>query len=365
MMDRMRDPPSSRPRRARRALLDQAGGHDCVEDEAVEERPGPISPGEGRAAPLLDDEPLVAARTDDEAGTAAGAADVMASSDEDDVVVPPGLPPGRFLDLEGRGAAWVRVDDDARGRVDVLLVHGWTVTADATFAPSYPALARRYRVIAPDLRGHGRGLPAHRGVTLETLADDLAATLDAVDSRRAVVVGYSMGGAVAQLLWRRHPEKVAGLVLCSTAQHFQGGPGSDVWYRGQAVLAPVIRAYPGPARARMVQAVNAKVADGPHADWFRRELLRSDPAALLQVGAALGRFRSTEWIGEVDVPTASIITTLDQTVPAQRQRNLAAAIEDTRVYEVSGPHNSAATRPAEWVAALRRALDDLVERLPR
>lgn len=345
--------PGSRP-----SPTDQAGAPGWTEASQVDDQPVPIPPGVGRAAPLVDD------GTPDEVGTAAAVLDDVSVAVDDEIVDPPGLPPGRFLELEGRGAAWVRADEAAQGRADVLLVHGWTVTADATFAPSYPALAGRYRVIAPDLRGHGRGLPAGRGLTLETVADDLAATMDAVGSRRAIVVGYSMGGAVAQLLWQRHREKVAGLVLCSTARHFQGGPGSDVWYRGQAVLAPVVGAFPGQARARMAQAVEQKVADGPYAAWFRRELLRSDPASLLRVGAALGRFRSTEWIGEVDVPTAVIITTLDRTVAPGRQRSLAAAIAGARVYEVAGPHNAAATRPAEWVGALRRALDDLVDRSP-
>lgn len=348
--------PGSRPSPA-----DQAGALGRTEAPRVDDRSAPIPPGVGRAAPLVDGGPPDHGKTVVDDASVVVDAPVPA---DDDVVDPPGLPPGRFLELEGRGATWVRADETAQGRVDVLLVHGWTVTADATFAPSYPALAERYRVIAPDLRGHGRGLPAGPGLTLETLADDLAATLDAVGSRRAVVVGYSMGGAVAQLLWQRHREKVAGLVLCSTARHFQGGPGSDIWYRGQAVLAPVVEAFPGQARARMVQAVEQKVADGPYAAWFRRELLRSDPADLLRVGAALGRFRSTEWVGEVDVPTAVIITTLDRTVAPGRQRRLAAAIAGARVYEVAGPHNAAATRPEEWVSALRRALDDLVDRLP-
>jgi pimeloyl-ACP methyl ester carboxylesterase len=175
------------------------------------------------------------------------------------------------------------------------------------------------------------------------------------------VVGYSMGGAVAQLLWRRHPDRVAGLVLCSTALHFQGGPVTDLLYRGQGWVAPVIRAWPGPARARMIQAVNGKVSDGPYAAWFRRELLRSDPSALLRVGSALGRFRSSGWIGRVDVPTAVIVTTHDHTVPTRRQRNLAAAIPGAAVYDVSGPHNSAVTRSDVWVPTLRRALDGLTD----
>lgn len=274
-------------------------------------------------------------------------------------VAPPGLPPGREIDIPGRGTGFVRLDPEPAGRREVLVVHGWTVTADTTFAPSYPALADRYRVIAPDLRGHGRGPRVPGRLRLEDLADDLAATLDAVGVERVTVVGYSLGGAVAQALWRRHPDRVDGLVLCSTARHFQTGPIGDLWYRSQSWVAPLVRAWPGPARSRMQRAVDAKINEGPHAEWFRQELLRSDPHALLQVGAALGRFRSNAWIGQVDVPTAVVVTTKDRTVPHRRQRGLAAAIPGARVHEVEGPHNAAVTQPDAWVPTLRRALDEV------
>jgi len=280
---------------------------------------------------------------------------------DDAVVAPRALPPGRTVARPDGGRIFVRADLDgpADGRTPVLLIHGWTVTADTTFAPTYSTLAERYRVIAPDLRGHGQSSPARRGVRLEDLADDCSAVLDALGVERAIVVGYSLGGAVAQALWQRHREKVAGLVLCSTARHFQSGPVGDLWYRGQAWIAPAVKAFPGPARARLVRAVNGKVADGPYAAWYRRELLRGDPPSLLRIGAALGRFRSNPWIGDVDVPTAAVITTRDRTVPTRRQRGLAAAIPGCRTYEVAGPHNSSVTIPDVWVPQLRHALDGL------
>lgn len=278
----------------------------------------------------------------------------------DAVLPPPGLPPARTVTLRDGAEIAVRADlDGADDRPVVLLVHGWTVTADTTFAPTYPALADGYRVVAPDLRGHGGSSPARRGVRLEDLADDCAEVLRALGVDRAIVVGYSLGGAVAQAVWHRHRDLVSGLVVCSTARHFQTGPMGDLWYRGQSWIAPVVKAYPGPARSRMVRAVNGKVADGPYAAWYRRELLRSDPASLLRVGAALGRFRSNRWIGEVDVPAAAVITTKDRTVPTRRQRGLAAAIPGCTVHEVAGPHNSAVTKVDEWVPALRSAIDDL------
>ncbi|HEU5149716.1 MAG TPA: alpha/beta hydrolase [Iamia sp.] len=280
---------------------------------------------------------------------------------DEEVRVPVGMPPVRTVARPDGGTTSVRADLGEAGdeRPAVLLVHGWTVTADTTFAPCYPALADRYRVVAPDLRGHGHSSPAPHGTRLEDLADDCAAVLDALAVERAIVVGYSLGGAVAQLLWLRHRERVAGLVVCSTARHFQTGPVGDLWYRGQSWIAPAVRAFPGPARARMQRAVHGKVGPGPYAAWYRQELLRGDPPSLLRLGAALGRFRSNRWIGEVDVPAAAIVTTEDRTVPTRRQRGLAAAIPGCTVYEVAGPHNSAVSIPDVWVPQLRAALDGL------
>jgi len=252
----------------------------------------------------------------------------------------PPLPPGGPLDLPG-GTTFVRDTGGPPGAPVLLLLHGWAVTADLNWFRAYEPLARHHRVVALDHRGHGRGIRPPGGVVrLSDCADDAAAVLDALGIRRATVVGYSMGGAVAQLLWRRHPGKVAGLVLASTARHFQGGPITDLWYRSYTPLARMARAADRPARAVVRRRVDRRVADDERAEWMRAELLRADPAGLLTSMRSLGRFRSNPWIGEVDVPTAVVITTKDRTVPARNQRRLAAAIPGARCAEVVGPHDS-------------------------
>lgn len=243
------------------------------------------------------------------------------------------------------------------GTAAVVLLHGWTVTADVSWFPTYGPLGRHHRVIAPDLRGHGRGVrPADGRVTLDDTADDVAVLLDGLGIDRAIVIGYSMGGAVAQVLWRRHQERVRGLVLCSTATGFGGWPGSDVWFRGQTAVARVLRASPGVGQWAMARAVNGKVDQGRYAAWIRAELLRSDPALLLSAGASIGGFDARPWIGEVDVPTAVIVTTADAKVPPGRQRALAAAIPGAGVWEVDSPHNASVTAPDRWVPVLLDAV---------
>src|SRR5271165_355420 len=108
--------------------------------------------------------------------------------------VPPWLPPGRVINLPGRGEVFVRDSAGMPAAPAVLLLHGFTVSADLNFFPAYASLAESYRVIALDLRGHGRGMRSAEPFTLEDCADDAAALLGQLGTGPVIVVGYSMGG---------------------------------------------------------------------------------------------------------------------------------------------------------------------------
>src|SRR5262249_60031042 len=102
------------------------------------------------------------------------------------------------------------------GAPAIVLLHGWTATADLNWFMCYEGLAEHYRVIAPDHRGHGRGIRSRRSFRLRDCADDAAALCAALGIEQYVAVGYSMGGIVAQLMWHRHRDAVRGLVLAAT-----------------------------------------------------------------------------------------------------------------------------------------------------
>ncbi len=130
------------------------------------------------------------------------------------------MPEGRRLVLPGRGTTFVREAAGPPGAPAVLLVHGLLATADLNWSTAIPALARRFRVVAPDLRGHGGGIRTGNFQAADC-ADDLAAVVCELNLGPVIVVGYSLGGAVAQLFARRHPHLVAGIVLCASACSFQ------------------------------------------------------------------------------------------------------------------------------------------------
>ena len=168
-----------------------------------------------------------------------------------------------------------------------------------------------------------------------------------------IPVGYSMGGPVAQLVWQRHPDRVAGLVLCATARNFRGtpevSPGRLALVGGVSGLAAVLRAVPPGVRR---QATKASVVWRKRAlgmpDWVLEEIGRNDSAAMLEAFRALQSFNSSAWIGDVDVPTAVVLTTDDHLVPPSRQRKLATAIPHASVWPVDGDHDACVTRPRSF-----------------
>ena len=293
---------------------------------------------------------------DDEGGA------IPADGLADDLFEPlgPPLPPGRTIEVPGLGPVFLRDVAGPPNAPVVVLLHGWTVTADLNWFACYEPLGRRFRVIAPDLRGHGRG-PRVRPFTLEACADDLALLLPELGIEHAIVVGYSMGGTIAQLMWHRHPELVGGLVLCATAASFRQNRQEHLSFLGLSGLANLARLTPTPLRQWVADRYLARRADAIEA-WALEEISRNDPAAVLEAGAAIGQFSSLDWIGELDVPAAVLLTMTDNVIPLRRQLELHHAMPDAVVFRIDGRHDVVARQPDQFVSALVQACTVVAER---
>ena len=97
----------------------------------------------------------------------------------------------------------------------VFLLHAFPANHQLC-VPVADMLASRYRVILPDLRGHGDSTPGQGPATMDKHAADLLRLCDAEHVGRAVFAGVSIGGYVLFEFWRRHRERVAALILCNT-----------------------------------------------------------------------------------------------------------------------------------------------------
>jgi 3-oxoadipate enol-lactonase len=245
-----------------------------------------------------------------------------------------------------------------------MLLHGLTASTDLNWFESFTALAARFRVVALDHRGYGRGLPAPAGggFSLEDCADEAVAVADAVGVGSFVPVGYSLGGAVAQLMWRRHPARVQGLVLCATSRVFLVTVREHLLWRALPAWIRLVRRVPGLGDRYVGSTLVARFDGSPWRDWAQAELRRAEPAHMLAGARALGGFSSASWIGAVDVPVAVIVTTDDVLVPPARQRALAAAIRGATVHEVEADHGAPVSAPDRFVPALVEACRSVTER---
>jgi 3-oxoadipate enol-lactonase len=239
-----------------------------------------------------------------------------------------------------------------------MLLHGWTASADLNWWGCYRDLQEAgYRVLAIDHRGHGRGLRAYEPFTLAACAADAAAAIAALGCAPATVVGYSMGGAIAQLLARNHPNALSGLVLSATAQHWQDPSLRRFW----RVLAPLSLALAVAPRATWRIGLRyVGLRESPQTAWILAELIRHSAVDIAEAGRELSRFDSRPWISQLEVPAAVVMTTRDQTVPPRKQRELAAALRAS-LFEAPIDHIQVTSRPDRYNPALIQAIASVRE----
>jgi pimeloyl-ACP methyl ester carboxylesterase len=253
----------------------------------------------------------------------------------------PPVPRGRRVELPGRGTIFVREVEGPPGAPTVVLLHGWMASGGLNWFQVFDALGAEFRVLAPDLRGHARGLRAPT-FRLADCADDVAALCDVLGAGRVIVAGYSMGGPVAQLLWHRHPDLVAGLVLCATSATF--GFGATEARAVQQVLTVVAAgmrvaeaAVDVPAGVLRRVLLPARPVD--FVQWATAEIARHSVHMLAGAAGAVARYRAEEWIAGVDVPTGVVVTTRDRQVPPDLQLRMADTIPYSTVHPVDGGHS--------------------------
>jgi len=262
------------------------------------------------------------------------------------------------LSLPGRGEVFVRDSGGPSTGPAVLLLHGWTASADINFFPAYACLAESYRVIAPDLRGHGRGMRSMEPFSIEDCADDAAALLDQLGTGRVIAVGYSMGGPVGLLLARRHPERVAGLVMQATALEWRREFRQRAVWRLLPMLDLGMRF--GAGAIFVERALRKAARDAPELDryrpWLAAEFRRATPRDLVAAGRALSRYDARPWAGQLNVPAAMLVTTRDRLVRPARQRELAEVLHAC-VLEIDADHDLPLVKGDEYAKLTRRTVD--------
>jgi 3-oxoadipate enol-lactonase len=224
-----------------------------------------------------------------------------------------------------RGEFFLRDSDPSGAAPTVFMLHGWVASADLNFGALYDdVIAAGYRVVAIDHRGHGRGPRPLVPFRLTDCAADAAAVIRTLALGPVIVFGYSMGGAIAQILAHEHPDVVAGLVLSGTAQHWQEEELRRSW---KAMPFVGLGLSIAPGRGWRVALKRAGFRPGRKMAWVHSEMTRHSARDIAEAGRELGRFDSRSWLAPLPVPTAMVLTSADDAVPPTKQRELAVALQ--------------------------------------
>jgi pimeloyl-ACP methyl ester carboxylesterase len=292
------------------------------------------------------------------------------------------LPPGRTVGV--RSLDGTRLHTEVFGPEDgypIVLCHGITC-AIRYWAPQIRDLSSDHRVIAFDHRGHGRsGVPSRGGYTLDLLAADLNAVLDATlkPGERAVIAGHSMGGVAITSWARRYPDAVAtradAVALVNTLT-------GDLLREVRLLQVPEPLAI---HRIRIAHGLVRRVGPlpvVPGTRWTSRQFVAlmavgfdADPAAarlvyeLFAATPPAGRGGCAQMLADalgtehicvdaLTVPTLVIGSEKDRLTPIAHSRKIAAALPNLyAMVELSGGHCSSLGRPDDVNRLLRELVD--------
>jgi len=277
----------------------------------------------------------------------------------------PWLPEGRTVLLPGRGETFVRWHRHSDPSAPtVLLLHGWTASADLQFFTAYEAMAARYSFIGIDHRGHGRGLRTTAPFHLEDAADDAAAVLDVLGVGPVITVGYSMGGPISLHLARRRPELVSALVVQATALEWRATRRERLRWKGVRLLGPILRSwlYPRGLRFGLAKLLQPGHPLRPLVPWLEAETARGDSRAIVHAGHALSRYDAREWAHLLGKPAASLITTADRLVEPSKQRELARSLGAHEI-ELAADHLAPWELPVEYAEAMVELIESVRRRI--
>lgn len=243
-----------------------------------------------------------------------------------------------FIDIGGT-VFHVR-EEGPRGAPALLLLHSLGTTMEI-WAPQVPALARQYRVIRMDLRGHGMSGVTAGDYSMASLAADAVAVLDALGVAQAHVAGVSIGGRLSLELAAAHAHRVLSIMPCDTS--FISGPPERWITRMDGVKAGGMAAVQDAVMANWV--VDPAL---PSSRALLRMLLRCDPTGYLGCAAAL---RDAAMPGPITCPTTVLVGEADPSSPIAKSQEIAAGIPGAKLVVIAHASHIPNFEAAEAVTA--------------
>ena len=228
----------------------------------------------------------------------------------------------------------IAYNDQGSGDTTIVLVHGFPLDKSMWDA-QVEALSGEFRVITPDLRGHGESQVVAGPYTMELLADDLKGLLDALNLDKVALGGFSMGGYAVFSFYRKYPERVESLMLLDTRPQ----PDSDEGKAGREGMAQLAESEgAAPIAERLVPRLLAEATVANRQDVVDRltAMITSCPVEGIAGdlrGMAL-RGDSTDLLAGISVPTLLVVGDQDVITPPAESQMMASTIPNAKLVEI-------------------------------
>lgn len=250
-----------------------------------------------------------------------------------------------FVSLEGRKLFY---REAGAGR-PVLLLHGFPFTHES-FWPQLDAPPAGLRLLAPDHRGFGQSEPGPGPSTMEALASDALALLDALGLARATVGGVSMGGYVSLALARLAPERVEALLLLDTQASADDDAGRQ---RREAAARDAETGGMAPIARAMLPRLFAPGAPADPVARIDRIMRENSSAATAAASRGMGERADTMAVLRgLAVPCLVVVGELDAITPPEKARAMAEAAQGARLEVIAGAGHLAHLERPEQVNAI-------------
>jgi pimeloyl-ACP methyl ester carboxylesterase len=238
----------------------------------------------------------------------------------------------------------------------LLLLHGLMVRGHM-YDPLVEHLRDRYRMLIPDLRGHGSSGGVAGPYDVPSLAGDLDCVLAEAGFERSVVVGYSHGGAVAQQFARMQPQRVSKLVLActyacnvaTTRERIEAG-----------VLVSLLSVVDPGTLGKLIlwlsqlQANQGAALTREQLEWMQALMAGNSRAPMREAAKGLISFDSRPWLDSIRIPTLVVAGARDAGVPRHHYDMLVNGIPDAVGYLIEDAgHTLAWTHTRQFAEFLR------------
>jgi 3-oxoadipate enol-lactonase len=253
----------------------------------------------------------------------------------------------------------VRIAYRVEGSTDAArpwLVFSHSLACDHTMWDPQMAEFADFRILRFDTRGHGKSSAPAGEYSLEALADDLKAVLDAVSIRRCHFVGLSMGGMIGQQFLLKYPARFSTVTLADTTSRYPA-ESRVVWEERLALVHS--RGMDAIVPSTLERWFTAPFRDS-HPEEVGRigQLIRSTPVAGY-AGCAQGisRINLTARLRDIDCPALVIVGDSDLGTPRSMSEEIVQAMPRSRLRVIPGAaHLSSVEQPAEFNRVLRQFL---------